>query len=84
MRDTVKVVILLSMSFIMVTVENWLKGIVPISGLLAVMSMGIMINKKYLIKFDMMEISRLEKLRKNCEYDIERLKNCIPELKEEK
>lgn len=49
MRDTVKVVILLSMSFIMVTVENWLKGIVPISGLLAVMSMGIMINKKYSI-----------------------------------
>lgn len=47
MRDTVKVVILLSMSFIMVTVENWLKGIVPISGLLAVMSMGIIINKKY-------------------------------------
>ena len=47
MRDTVKVVILLSMSFIMVTVETWLKGIVPISGLLAVMSMGIMINRKY-------------------------------------
>ena len=47
MRDTVKVVILLSMSFIMVTVETWLKGIIPISGLLAVMSMGIMINKKY-------------------------------------
>ena len=47
MRDTVKVVILLSMSFIMVTVETWLKGIIPISGLLAVMSMGIMINRKY-------------------------------------
>lgn len=47
MRDTVKVVILLSISFIMVTVETWLKGIVPISGLLAVMSMGIMINRKY-------------------------------------
>lgn len=46
-RDTVKVVILLSISFIFVTIENWLKGIIPISGLIAVMSMGIMINKKY-------------------------------------
>lgn len=49
MRDTVKVVILLSMSFIMVTLETWLKNIIPISGLIAVMSMGIMINRKYTI-----------------------------------
>ncbi len=49
MRDTVKVVILLSMSFIMVTIETWLKGTLPISGLLAVMSMGIIINRKYSI-----------------------------------
>ena len=47
MRDTVKVVILLSISFIMVTLENWLNGIIPLSGLIAVMSMGIMINRKY-------------------------------------
>lgn len=49
MRDTVKVVILLSMSFIMVTLETWLKNIIPVSGLIAVMSMGIMINRKYTI-----------------------------------
>ena len=49
MRDTVKVVILLSMSFIMVTLETWLKNIIPVSGLIAVMSMGIMINRKYAI-----------------------------------
>lgn len=49
MRDTVKVVILLSMSFIFVTLENWLKEIISISGLIAVMSMGIMINRKYSI-----------------------------------
>lgn len=47
MRDTVKVVILLSISFIFVTLENRLKGIIPISGLIAVMSVGIAINKKY-------------------------------------
>lgn len=47
MRDTVKVVILLSISFIMVTLETWLKNIIPVSGLIAVMSMGIMINRKY-------------------------------------
>lgn len=47
MRDTVKVIILLSISFILVTLETWLKEIIPISGLIAVMSMGIMINKKY-------------------------------------
>lgn len=49
MRDTVKVVILLSMSFIFVTLENWLKETISISGLIAVMSMGIMINRKYSI-----------------------------------
>lgn len=47
MRDTVKVVILLSVSFIFVTLETWLKEIISISGLIAVMSMGIMINRKY-------------------------------------
>lgn len=49
MRDTVKVVILLSMSFIFVTLENWLKETISISGLIAVMSMGIIINRKYSI-----------------------------------
>lgn len=47
MRDTVKVVILLSLSFIFVTLENLLKETISISGLIAVMSMGIMINRKY-------------------------------------
>lgn len=49
MRDTVKVVILLSMSFIFVTLENLLKETISISGLIAVMSMGIIINRKYSI-----------------------------------
>lgn len=47
MRDSVKVIILLSISFLFVAMEKELKGIVPMSGLLAVMSMGATILKTY-------------------------------------
>lgn len=47
LRDTVKVVIIISISFLLLEVQNSLEGIVPISGLLAIMSMGIIINQKY-------------------------------------
>ncbi len=47
MRDSVKVLIILSVSFLLLEVQNRLEGIVPISGLLAIMSMGILINQKY-------------------------------------
>lgn len=46
-RDTVKVVIMISMAFIFVTLEDYLKGIIAISGLIAVIAMGMVINKKY-------------------------------------
>lgn len=45
LRDSVKVVILLSVSFLLVALETALKGVVPFSGLLAVMSMGIALQK---------------------------------------
>lgn len=45
MRDSIKVVIILSISFLLVTLENSLKGIVPISGLIAIMSIGISLQK---------------------------------------
>lgn len=45
-RDSGKVVVLLSISFFMVALENVLKGVIPFSGLLAVMSMGIALQKK--------------------------------------
>lgn len=45
-RDSVKVVVLLSLSFLFVALESALKGIVPFSGLLAVMSCGIAINRR--------------------------------------
>ena len=40
MRDTVKVLLLLGMSFLLVSLEAALKGTVPVSGLLAVMALG--------------------------------------------
>lgn len=46
MRDSGKVVVLLSISFLMVALENSIKGVIPFSGLLAVMSMGIALQKK--------------------------------------
>lgn len=47
MRDSVKILILLSVSFLILEVENRLQGFIPVSGLLAVMSMGIIIKQKY-------------------------------------
>ena len=41
MRDSVKVVILLSLAFLLVAAEDALEGIVPFSGLLAVMGAGV-------------------------------------------
>ena len=45
-RNSTKVVIVLGLSFLLVSIENWLKGIIPMSGLLAVMSMALMIKMK--------------------------------------
>jgi len=46
-RDTIKVMIILSVSFLLVTLEDLLTGYIQISGLLAVMSLGITILKFY-------------------------------------
>ena len=48
-RDSIKVIIILSISFLLVTTEDNLSNIIPFSGLLAIMSLGIVINKKYSI-----------------------------------
>ena len=47
MRDSVKVLIILSVSFLLLELQTRLEGIVPVSGLLAIMSVGIIINQKY-------------------------------------
>ena len=44
-RDSVKVVVLLSISFLLVALEDKLEGTLPFSGLLAVMSCGIALNR---------------------------------------
>lgn len=45
-RDSVKVLLLLSFSFLLVALEDALEGFVPIPGLIAVMSLGIALQRK--------------------------------------
>ena len=45
-RNSAKVVIVLGTSFLLVALETWLKGIIPMSGLLAVVSMACVIKLK--------------------------------------
>lgn len=47
MRDSAKTIILLSISFLFIALEKALEDIIPISGLLAVMSMGITLLQGY-------------------------------------
>lgn len=46
MRDSIKVVVFLALSFILVTIEDHCTGIIGFSGLLAVMSMGIVLGRR--------------------------------------
>lgn len=45
-RDSIKVLIILSVSFLMIEIQNQLEEIVAVSGILAIMSMGIAIRQK--------------------------------------
>ena len=47
MRDSVKILIILSISFLLLEVENRLQGYILVSGLLAIMCMGFIIKQKY-------------------------------------
>lgn len=47
MRDSIKVIILLSVSFLLIALEKLLKQTLPMSGLLAIMSMGATLYKTY-------------------------------------
>ena len=46
MRDTIQIIVLLSFSFLLIQLENSLKNIIPISGLLAIMTLGIFFKQK--------------------------------------
>lgn len=46
-RDTIKVMIILSVAFLFVSLETFLKPYVPVSGLIAVMAMGATILETY-------------------------------------
>lgn len=45
MRDSIKIIIILSFSFLLLELQNRLEGIIPISGLLAIMSLGIVMKQ---------------------------------------
>ncbi len=45
-RNSMKVIIILGMSFLLMAIETWLEGIVSVSGLLAVVSMACVIKIK--------------------------------------
>ena len=47
MRDSIKVLIMLCVSFLMLEIQELLEGIVPASGLLAIMSIGIVMKRQY-------------------------------------
>lgn len=42
-RNSVKVILMLGLSFLLLAVEDWLDGILPVSGLLAIMSMSLVL-----------------------------------------
>lgn len=46
-RDSAKILIILSFSFLLLELQNRLEGIIPISGLIAIMSLGILIKQRY-------------------------------------
>lgn len=45
-RNSMKVILILGIAFLLIAVENWLKGKVPVSGLLAVVSMACVLYLK--------------------------------------
>ncbi len=47
MRDSVKLLIILSISFLFLELQNHFGDIVPVSGLLAIMSLGILLKQNY-------------------------------------
>lgn len=47
LRDSIKLLIIMCFAFLFLSVESWLKGWLPLSGLLAVMAMGATILQAY-------------------------------------
>ncbi|MEF9959736.1 MAG: cation:proton antiporter [Niameybacter sp.] len=48
LRDSVKVIIILSVSFLLVSLENSIKTTIPFSGLIAIMTLGATLYRTYL------------------------------------
>jgi len=48
-RDTLKVMIIFSFAFLIMALQEWVKPVFSISGLIGVMTLGIIILKKYIV-----------------------------------
>ncbi len=46
-RDSVKLIIIISLSFLLLQMQDSLEGVVPFSGLIAIMSVGIILKQRY-------------------------------------
>lgn len=46
-RDSIKILIILSVSFLLIELQNRMTGVITMSGLIAIMSIGIMIRRNY-------------------------------------
>lgn len=55
-RDTIKVIIIMSISFILVTIEDVISAAIPFSGLIAIMALGIALNRNRKIVADRLSI----------------------------
>lgn len=56
MRDTTKVIILLSLSFLLLELEELISEFIPFSGLLAIMALGLTLNHFYPILADRLSV----------------------------
>lgn len=66
MRDTVKMLVILSISFAFVSLESFIKPYIPISGLLAIMALSCTLLKKYEVLANRLS-SKFSKLWVACE-----------------
>lgn len=55
-RDTTKILIILSISFLLIELQNGLERIIAISGLIAIMSIGVIISQRYRLLADRLSL----------------------------
>lgn len=75
-QTTIKGLILLACAFLLVSLEDWLEGIVPLSGLLGVMSMAVMVQRAYATACGTGSIAKVFQALDGCRADFVRSGGC--------